>query len=114
VPEWRMTEVMGKAGGFDYAGIEAATTIDITAKRGGARGLPLQHLGYALPDLGDLQAVGESIVDEIAFVLRSHDLGHASEAAKRRRVQDSIAISLGFASLVRARFRLMTPRVAAA
>ena len=75
VAERRVAEVVGQRRGLGDVGVAA------------------QRPGQVAGDLGDLEAVGEPVADEVV-ALRPDHLGLGREPARRRRVHDAGAVAL--------------------
>jgi len=56
-------------------------------------GVGSQELGQALADLGDLEAVGKSVVEQLRLI-DGYDLSDATQASKGRAVQDAVGVPL--------------------
>ena len=94
--ERRMSEIVGEAGRRGHLGL------DVTLRHAG-RILGDQLLREPPRDLGDLQRVGQAVVEDATFE-RSDDLRDAAEAPKCIGIETPVTIALCGLALVRVGF----------
>lgn len=86
VPERRMSEVMYERGGLDDVRTQSSPGIS------GRWLFPEELLGKSAPDLGDLQRVGQAVMEQVALGSANH-LRHPRQTSQGVRIEDAIAIA---------------------
>ncbi len=87
VPEGRVPEVVGEPGRLDDVRVAAAELVE----HGREGGVGHQPFGDGAGDLGDLEAVGEPVVEQ-ARPARADDLGDPAQPCEERRGDDAVPV----------------------